>query len=238
MDRFALAPCFVVAALLAGCGPTLPKRPPGLPPTPATVTKANPGGDAADPEKAALDRLASESWGARRDHANTLRVPLMDWKNWRRVTFLGHPLRAGYRYGDDHHAVVIVWYEPVEGPNDPDSCLARFSEYALPIARAFNVRIEPPKLSRGKQRVSGEARPVALESVDAHVKNLFSDEDYAAAIAAYASFPGTCLVQGFAVVAGNHPELARRIRDRWIKEGTPLFAWERRVIEAPPFEDR
>src|SRR5262249_36783478 len=116
---------------------------------------------------------------------------------------------------------------------DPDSCLARFSEYALPIARAFNVRIDPPKFSRSKQLVRGEAHPIALESVDAHVTSLLVDEDYAGAIAAYSSFPGTCLVQGFAVVAGNNPELARKIRDRWLKEGAAALAWEGRVTSAP-----
>lgn len=238
MVRAALASVPLLAALVLGCSANAPKLPPGLPPTPASITKANPGGDAADPIQSALERLVQQPWGVRRDHWNTLSVPLMDWKNWQRVTFTGHPLRAGYRYGDDHHAVVVVWYQPVEGPNDADSCLARFLDYALPIARAFNVQMQMPKLSWEKQRVRGEARSIAIESVDAHVTGLLADEDYAAALAAYPSFPGTCLVQGFAVVAGDHPELARSIRDRWIKEGAARLAWERRVNEAPKIEAR
>jgi hypothetical protein len=235
MYRVALSLSFVAAL---GCSASTPRQAPGLPPTPTSITKSNPGGDASDPVKAALERLATEPWRSQRDRWSTMRVPLMDSKNWQRVTFMGHPLRAGYRYGDDHHAVVIVWYETVEGKDDPDSCLARFLEYALPIARAFNVQMDPPKLSRAKQHVGRETRPIAVESVDARVKSLIADEDYAAAIAAYQSWPGTCLVQGFAVVAGENPELARSIRDRWIKEGAPHLGWERRVTSAPPIESR
>jgi hypothetical protein len=237
MDRVALSVSFA-AAFALGCSPSTPRQPPGVPPTPVSITKSNPGGDASDPVKAALERLATEPWFSRRDRWNTIKVPLMDWKNWQRVTFMGHPLRAGYRYGDDHHAVVIVWYEAIEGKNDPETCLARFLDYALPIARAFNVQMDPPILSRAKQRVGRETLPVAVESVDAHVKSLIADEDYAAGIASYQSWPGTCLVQGFAVVAGENPELARTIRDRWLKEGVARLAWERRVKAAPPIESR
>src|SRR4051812_4145934 len=151
------APFLLLLPLLGGCGTTAPTRPPGVSPTPVTVTKSNPGGDAADPELAALERLAAEPWGSRRDHWNTLKVPLLDWKNWRRVTFWGHPLRAAYRYGDEHYAITTVWYSAVEGPNDPDACLARFLEYAVPIARSFHVKLGEPLLTRGKQRIRGES---------------------------------------------------------------------------------
>ena len=61
---------------VVGCASkNIPVQPPGKPPTPKSVTVANPGGDAADPELAALQRLAAEPWGRRTDRFNTLNVP-------------------------------------------------------------------------------------------------------------------------------------------------------------------
>src|SRR5262245_56181587 len=86
--------------LLVACGGAQPNgKPLDAPPTPRSVTRANPGGDAADPERAALERLMREPWGYRKDRWSTLRIPLADWKHWRRVKIFGHPTRATFRYG-------------------------------------------------------------------------------------------------------------------------------------------
>ena len=87
--------------VLGGCGGAA--QPAGLPhaaPTPTSVSKDNPGGDADDPDKAALLRLLAEPLGALTDKFETLRAAFPDWPNWRRVRFIGYPLRAGFRYGD------------------------------------------------------------------------------------------------------------------------------------------
>jgi len=104
--------------------PAAPTQPAGAPPTPKTVTAANPGGDANDPEFAALDRLAKEQWGFQRDFWNTLHIPLVDWKNWQRTRITGNPTRASFRYGKQHYAVATIWYTPIEGANDPEACMA------------------------------------------------------------------------------------------------------------------
>src|SRR5690606_13488536 len=109
-------------------------QPPGQPPTPETITRAEPGGDAHDPHLAALQRLIEEPWGYREDRQNTLRVPMPDSPNWRRVRFHAVPTFAAFRYGDAHHAVIGVWVQAVEEgePDDLASCLARFEAWGEP----------------------------------------------------------------------------------------------------------
>src|SRR4051794_6912321 len=90
-------------------------RPPDLPPTPKSVTREHPGGDAADPEKAALERLVNESRGSRADRFATMKVPLFDWKNWQRVRLWVSPTRAAFQFGDDHYGFNAIWYTKAEG---------------------------------------------------------------------------------------------------------------------------
>src|SRR5262245_52476806 len=224
----------VLLPLLGSCAtaPTTPTRPPGQPPTPKTITPAHPGGDAADAESAALDRLVSETWGTKRDRWKTLHVPLADWKNWRRVRLWGQPTRATYRYGDDHYAVTSIWYQRTEGKDDPDACLAKFLDLTVPIAKSFDVKLGAPKVTRSSQSIDGEERPMLIEVVDGAVESLFSSDEYVGAVVAYQSWPGTCLVQGFAVVAGKHRDLAERVRDRWVAEGAAQLRWEKNLKDA------
>ncbi len=213
-------------------------QPPGKPPTAKSVTAANPGGDANDPEYAALTRLAAEPWGFRRDFWNSLHVELVDWKNWQRTRILGNPTRASFRYGKDNHAVATVWYTPMEGANEPDACLAKFLDYATPIAETNGIRVGDRERLRMTQSIGAEVRPIVVEMLSGRLDSLIGANDYMGAVAAYQSFPGTCLVQAFAIVATNHPELAKKARDRWVAEGVPKLVWENRVKEAPPTDAR
>lgn len=227
----AIAPLVALVAL-AGCA-SKPPRDPELPPTPASVTRSNPGGDAADPERAALERLLKERWGTRRDRWNTLRVPLPDSKNWRRVRIWGHPTRVSYRYGDDHYAMTTVLYTKTEGPNDPDTCLAKFMDFAGPVAKAHDVKLSASKLVRTTRRERGEEQPMLVNLVEGSLQSLFVSDDYVGAIAVYQSWPETCLVQGFAVLATEHRDLAVRVRDRWVAEGAPNLLWNPKLVAAP-----
>lgn len=209
------------------------------PPTPTSVTKSNSGGDSTDPERAALERLLNEPWGFRRDRWSTLRVPLVDWKNWRRVRIWGHPTRATHRYGDDHRAIDTILYTSVDGPNDLATCLAKFSEYASTTAQAYGVRMSEPQLIKMNQEVEDEGpKPMLVQLRDGSIDSLLASDDYVGALAVYPSFPGTCLVRGFAVVATNHRDIALKIRDRWVREGAPAMRWEKKVKEAPATEAR
>lgn len=223
----------VLSASAVGCGSAPPARPPGQPPTPETVTRDNPGGDAADPHLAALERLVKEPWGNRKDRFNTLRVPLVDWKKWRRVRIWSHPTRATYRYGDDHYAVATIVYERTTGRDDPDSCLDEFWKKNLPLADAYGVRIGDTQLLRTTQDVDGELRPLVVKLVDGSIESVFASDDYVGAVAVYQSWPGTCLIHALAIKAGEHRAIALKARDRWVNEGAPNVRWLKQVTEAP-----
>lgn len=223
-----------LTTLLAACAKPVPTRAPGLPPTPRTVTKENPGGDAADPEGAALARLLGEPWGWKRDRFDTLRVPLMDWTKWQRVKIWGHPTRASFRFGDEHYGVIALWYAPSEGPSDPASCLARFVADTIPQAEGYGVHFGEARDLQREQIVRGERKPIAIKVVEGTLETLLDTSSYVGGIAAYSSWPGTCLLQGFAVIATRHRDLALKIRERWLDEGVTRLIWERKLTEAPP----
>jgi hypothetical protein len=229
--------CLLLVSIMftaAACAkPAAPTQPPGTPPTPKTITAANPGGDANDPEFAALDRLSKEPWGFRRDFWNSLHIPLVDWKNWQRTRMTANPTRASFRYGKSHYAVATLWYTPMEGANDPEACLAKFLDYASPVADAYGIQVSSRERLRTTQAIGAEVRPISVELLAGRLDSLFGRNDYMGAVSAYQSFPGTCLVEGFAVVATNHPTLAKQIRDRWVAEGAAQLVWEKHVKEAP-----
>jgi hypothetical protein len=223
-----------------GCASAPPKavQPAGKPPTPKSVTLHNPGGDAADPELAALERLATQPFGWKGDKFNTLRVPLIDWSHWQRVKIFGQPSRAAYQYGDEHFAVIALFYTPIEGENDPDRCLQQFLEKAGPPAEAYGVRIGESHVLHVDQKIEGERRPMAIKVLDGSVESLMDSNDYAGAVASFQSWPGTCLIEAFAVVATHHRELAMKVRDRWVAEGAPGIRWEKALTSAPPTSAR
>jgi hypothetical protein len=235
-------------AIASGCGgssapapaPAQAAAPSAKPaaPTPTSVSKANPGGDSNDPERAALERLLNEPFGFRRDFWGSLRIPLVDWKNWRRVRIWGHPTRATHRYGDGHRAIDTVLYTPSEGPSDLASCLAKFVEYASSTAQAYGVRMSEPQLIKMNQPVGEEMKPMLVELRDGSIDSLLAVNDYVGALAVYPSFPGTCLVRGFAVVATNHRDLALKVRDRWVREAAPGLQWEKNVKDPPATDAR
>lgn len=254
MTRLTKAPLFLSIFLsVAGCGsaPTATSSAPSA----ATVTKVSASAEAAagpsaapnvkpsdnhddEPEKTTLERLASTSWGFRRDFWNTLHVPLIDWKGWRRVRIWGHPTRATYRYGDDHRAMDTILYTAIDGANDPDTCLTKFMDYASTSAQAYGVRLGESQLVRTNQIINDVARPMIIKLLEGSVSSIIANDDYVGAIAVYQSFPGTCLVRGFAVVSTNHKDLALQIRDRWVREGAPGLRWEKQVKAAPKVEGR
>lgn len=232
IDTFAAALVLVVLLGASGCG-SASKQPAGQPPSPESITSDNPGGDANDPERAALERLLKEPWGNRKDRWGTLRVPMPDWKNWRRVRIWGQPTRATFRYGDSHHAIITISYTPIEGANDPDACMAKFLDYARPIADSYAVHLGDAEIVRMNQVVGSEVWPMVIQLLDGSMEGITGTHEYLGALAAYQSWPGTCLVQGFAV-SGKHRSLASKVRDRWVAEAAAELKWESKVKDAPP----
>jgi len=236
-----LAAGLSLMTLVASTGCAAPPKivqPPGIPPTPKSVTLKNPGGDAADPELAALERLAKMPFGWKQDRFNTLRVPLIDWSHWARVKIFGQPSRAAYQYGDEHFAVIGLFYTPIEGENDPDRCLQKFLEKAGPPAEAYGVRLGETRLVHLDQKIDGERRPMVIKVIDGAVESLIDSNDYAGGVASFQSWPGTCLIEAFAVVATHHRALAMKIRDRWVADGAAGLRWEKALTAAPSTEAR
>lgn len=111
-------------------------------PSPGTVTRDNPAGDAASPIDAALTRLLREPMSDQHDRWRKLAVPLPDAANWKRVRFWGYPTRAGFRYGKDpHFALGLIAYEAATGDDSPSACLRQFSARALETAALFDVEV-------------------------------------------------------------------------------------------------
>ena len=99
-------------------------------------------------------------------------------------------------------------------------------------------RHEADRVGLAGQDEQPDSRAVLRQALDADVDGVFSTMSYAGALAAYTSWPGTCLIQGFMVVAAKHKELAGRVRDRWMTEAATRLAWHPRLTDPPGFEER
>lgn len=202
--------------LLAGCGSSVQTQPPGKPPTPASVTVTEPGGDAHDAHWAALTRQLAAPWGWRNDKDDQVHAPLPDWEKWKRVRYWGIEHFTGFRYGDDHHVISIaVVLDVPEGKKmNSELCMRRFEAWARPQIRGYEVVLGEFGYHETIWRDDG----VKVKSVDGHVDTAFSRRRFSAAWAAYAAYPDACLVYAMAVPWDTQPGLAKKVRDRWVAE--------------------
>ena len=191
---------FLVALALVGaqgCGPGAVRQPPGRPPTPQSMNVAEPGGDAANPHRAALSRLLKAPWGRRNDKDGELEAPTPDWKNWKRVRYWGVHHFTGFRYGDEHHVIAIVFVQPVPPgtATDAKSCMRRFEAWTRPQIRNYDVKLSPI----GHKDEHWRGQPMEVESVDGEVDFAFSKHQFSAAWATYPAYPDGCLIYAIAV---------------------------------------
>ena len=194
--------------------------PAGAPPTPATVTREEPGGDAASPEVAALMRLAEQPFASSADRQATTFVPLADPSQWRRVRFFLFDPFTGFRYGDAHHAVAGVYL--IDSPKDSATsgdCLRAFERWASPLVRGMEIEITDPKVTT----VSWRGAPMSVRARDASVLWGTEKKTWAGVYGAYVPWPGTCAVLAYAFSGGDDLALARGVRDRFAKSAYPLF---------------
>lgn len=200
-----------------GCGATAPQRAPGQPPTPATISKAEPGGDAHDPHEAALKRQLEQPWGQRPDKDDQLLFPMPDEEHWKRIRFWGVDHFVGFRYGKSAHVVIAGLVQDVEPGErlDSERCLRRFDKWARPQLRAYNVKLGPVLHRSGTWR----DQPIVIQTVDGQVDWAFSRKRFTAAWAAYPAYPTACLIYAVGAQWGEHPELAKQVIERWIREG-------------------
>jgi len=187
------------------------------PPTAASVTVKEPGGDAEDPQRAALERLLAEAWGARSDRDEQLLAPMPDWDHWRRTRYWGFQHLVGFRYGREHRAMIAVRVQdlPPGTPVKSETCMQAFEDWARPQIAGFDVKLSPfvTKVVRWREQ------PLVIQTVDGWVSWGIGSADFSAAWAAYPAYKDACLIYGVAVPWREQPELAKRVRDRWVREG-------------------
>jgi hypothetical protein len=208
----------LLVSLLTACGAAQPTTTVvQAPPTPASVTRAEPGGDAQDPQAAALTRLLESPWGARADKDDQLLLPLPDPDNWKRVRFFGVDHFVGFKYGNDHHALAAVFVQEAKDVPDLNSaeCLKRFEAWGRPRVQAFDVDFKPFAVKHGRYR----DKPRITFMMEGSVLLGFSRTDFSAAWTAYAIYPDACLISAIGVPWRKHPDLARKVRDRFVEEG-------------------
>ncbi|MFW5739586.1 MAG: hypothetical protein ACOC1F_04405 [Myxococcota bacterium] len=193
------------------------RKPPGQPPTPTTVTREEPGGDAHDPQEAALQRLVDGEWGWRNDKRDVFHFPLSDWPNWRRVRFWGMPAFVGFRYGDAHRAVAALWVRRLrEGdPEELHVCLERMEAWGEPIAAAYRTEFKKGETSFASWKSEND---VLVQTVDAEVAGIFSRSSYRAVLGVSFGWPRVCVIYGYAFRVGEDAELAGQVRDKYAKE--------------------
>jgi len=188
-------------------------------PSPGSVTRSQPGGDAEDPHWAALQRQLNEPWARGTDRDNQLQVPLADAKNWKRVRFWLVDHFTGFRYGEDFHALNVVFVQEVEPgvPPTAEICLKRAEKWARPQLHGFDVRMGPIQT----HPVEWRKETLAVRAADALVDYGFGPAHFSAAWVAYPAYPDACLMFAFAVPWREHRALAQQVRERWILEGVP-----------------
>jgi hypothetical protein len=209
-------PWLVVALAVVGCGQPSQRQPPGRPPTPRTVNRSDPGGDAHDPHLAALRRQLDQGWARRADKDHQIEVPLPDTRHWKRVRYRGVEHLTGFRYGDDHHVVAIAFVVDMSDADSFDSqrCMRRFEAWARPRARSYGVEHEPIGSAATRWREGN----VVIRFVDGHVDAMLKRKRFSAAWAAYPAYEHGCLVYGIAAQWNGHGEVARAVRDRFVVE--------------------
>jgi hypothetical protein len=146
------------------------------------------------------------------------------------------PSFVGFRYGDDHHALIGIWVREVEEGTTLDQCLEQFEKWAEPQTRTFGVRVEPGPVTRLPWSAAPAAKPegppeVLIKTVEAEIDTIFAKGTYVGAYAAYAMWPKTCTVFGVAVAARDNIALARQVRQRYVTDG---FSRIERHNEAVP----
>jgi len=211
---------FAAAALLSvACATTAPRQAPGHPPTKASVTLANPGGDAHDPEEAALLRQLNLPWRFGEDKDHQLRIPMPDAKHYKRVRYWLIDHFVGFRYGEDFYAanVVLLLDVPKGEEMDSESCMRRAENWGYPQLKSYQVKLEESHVKQARWREQN----VFVKTVDGYLDLGFKRRKFSAAYATYAAYPDACMVFGFAVPWGEHEALAKQVRDRWVAEGVP-----------------
>lgn len=191
------------------------KVPSGQPPSPASVTKKHPGGDAADPHYAALLRQKESHWGWKSDKDAQARFPLPDRKNWTRIRLFMVDHFTAFKYGEEEHAVSAAFLVSLKAddPRTSAACVQRFEEQALPKVGEFGGKVSDIKTGVR----SWNQLPLVVRQGTGKVDIMFKHYDAALAWTGYPAYEGTCLIYSVAVPWHGHKELAESVRNVWVK---------------------
>lgn len=166
--------------------------------------------------RSALERQLAAGWGWRGDRDSQVRVPLVDWRNWKRVRLGNIDHLAAFKYTKDHHLVTGVFTvkTPGERPTS-ESCIHRFDERA-----AFELGRRGVTVGQVLERsIDWQKSRVRVRQTEGTARLFFTRYDFSAAWAAYPAYEDGCLVYATVVLWEDEPELARRVLERWITEG-------------------
>ena len=222
--RLALPLAFVACGVIGACAarPPPPHVAAPSPSSSASTLAAAAKEDHRGPKSShadAIGRLLDAPWAARVDKRRVVSLPLPDGPAWTHVKFWGVTTLAGYRYGDDHHAVAAVFtFAPSKTPATADGCAARFESWGRDHAKNFDILV-------GDSRVDtfawGNGEHAKVYVLDAERRSLFGNKKYAAAYAVYPAWTDACLVVGVAAPEDEAGDAARMLRDRLVRDALP-----------------
>ena len=172
----------------------------------------------------ALTQLETAAWGERLDKRRTFSLALPDAASWTHVKFFGVTTLAGWRYGDDHHAVAAAFtFDPPDYPASIEGCAQSFADWGLVRAHAFDLEVSDARVSdvywpgaRG-----GQAATVRIYVLDAQRRSVFGVARYPSAYAVYPAWTDACLVVGLSVPEDDVGPLASQVRDRLVRDALP-----------------
>lgn len=122
---------------------------------------------------------------------------------------------------------------PVVTLTDARSVLRLPASAVMRIAKSLPA---PALLGRRGSPLGLASMPSLRSSAD--MVTFFRRHRYVGAVAAFRSWPGTCLLRAVAVKVGTDEPLAERVVDRWLAELAPRTRWSSRLRRAPRVEDR
>lgn len=177
-----------------------------------------------DSHRAALERQLLADWGQQSDRDGQAAFPLVDSKNWRRVRFRGVPTFTAFTYGSDHNAITSAFAVPVQGEPSSRKCMALFEARAMQELDVLGGK-------RGRIREKNgrwNEQELLIHAADGELDLFFKTYRFSVAWAAYPGYSNGCIVYSTVVLWGDEPKLAKKVRDRWVREG-----FERYVARTP-----
>ncbi|GAC1353407.1 MAG: hypothetical protein NVSMB47_05560 [Polyangiales bacterium] len=193
---------------------------------PSASGSSSAGDGPAAPHAVALARLLRASWGSRLDKRRTFSLPLPDAAQWTHVKFWGVTTLAGWRYGDEHHAVLAAFTFPAkDSPPSIEACSDAFLAWGRSRAQAFDLSVGDMRVEDVPWAGARDSQLATLRVyvLDAERRSVFGTSRYPSAFAIYPAWSDACLVIGVSVPEDDAGEVAGRLRDRFVRDALPAL---------------